>query len=65
MVDQLQSEKAHQAHHMIQELSTQSEVGEAELLHVPVWFVRYDHKGGKIALVIDGNSGGIINSIGL
>lgn len=65
MVDQLQSEKAHSAHHMIQQISTESDVGEAELLHAPVWFARYDHKGSKIVLVIDANSGGIVNSIGL
>ena len=65
MVDQLQSEKAHAAHHMIQQISTESDVGEIELLHVPVWFARYDHKGSKIVLVIDGNSAGVINSIGL
>ena len=65
MVDQLQSEKAHAAHHMIQQLSTESDVGEAELLHAPVWFVRYAHKGNKIALVVDGNTGGVINSVGL
>jgi zinc-ribbon domain len=65
MVDQLQSEKAHAAHHMVQQLTTQSDVGEAELLHAPVWFARYEHKGRKIVLVIDGNSGGVINSIGL
>jgi hypothetical protein len=65
LVDQLQAEKAHAAHHMVQQLSTQSDVGDAELLHAPVWFARYTHKGGKIVLVVDGNSGGIINSIGL
>ena len=65
LVDQLQSQKAHEAHHMIQQISTESDVGEAELLHAPVWFARYDHKNGKIVLVIDGNSGGVINSIGL
>jgi zinc-ribbon domain len=65
MVDQLQSDKAHAAHHMVQQLSTQSDVGEAELLHAPVWFARYDHKGKKMVLVIDANSGGVINSIGL
>ncbi|MDE1857478.1 MAG: zinc ribbon domain-containing protein [Thaumarchaeota archaeon] len=65
LVDQLQSQKAHEAHHMIQQLNTESDVGEAELLHAPVWFARYDHKNGKIVLVIDGNSGGVINSIGL
>jgi hypothetical protein len=65
MVDQLQSQKAHEAHHMIQQLSTESDEGDAELLHVPVWFARYDHKGNKIVLVVDGNSGRVINSIGL
>ena len=65
LVDQLQSQKAHSAHHMIQKLDTQSDVGEAELLHAPVWFARYAHKNGKIVLVIDANSGGVINSIGL
>ena len=65
LVDQLQSQKAHSAHHMIQQLNTESDVGEPELLHVPVWFARYQHKNGKIVLVIDGNSGGVINSIGL
>ena len=65
LVDQLQSEKAHAAHHMIQQLNTVCDVGEAELLHAPVWFARYNHKNGKIVLVIDGNSGGVINSIGL
>lgn len=65
LVDQLQADRAHSAHHMIQQISTQSDVGEAELLHAPVWFARYDHKNGKIVLVIDGNSGGIINSVGL
>ena len=65
LVDQLQSDKAHAAHHMVQQISTESDVGEAELLHAPIWFVRYDHKNGKIVLVVDGNSGGLINSIGL
>lgn len=65
LVDQLQSEKAHAAHHMIQQLNTESDLGEAELLHAPVWFARYDHKNGKIVLVIDANSGGVMNSLGL
>jgi Double zinc ribbon len=65
LVDQLQSEKAHAAHHMVQQLNTESDIGEAELLHAPVWFARYAHKGNKIVLVVDGNSGGVINSIGL
>ena len=65
LVDQLQSEKAHAKYHMIQQLNTQSDVGDVELLHAPIWFARYDHKGKKIVLVIDANSGRVINSLGL
>jgi hypothetical protein len=65
LVAQLQSDKAHEQYRMIQQLYTEIDVAEAELLHAPIWFVRYDHKGNKIVLVIDGNSGGVINSIGL
>jgi hypothetical protein len=65
LVAQLQSDKAHAQYHMIQQLHTDVDVAEAELLYAPIWFARYDHKGKKIVLVIDGNSGGVINSIGL
>jgi Double zinc ribbon len=65
LVDQLQADKAHAKYHMIQSLTTESDVGEPELLHAPIWFARYDHKGNKIVLVIDANSGKIINSMGL
>jgi hypothetical protein len=64
LVDQLQSDKAHAKYHMIQRLQTDIDVGEGELLHAPVWFARYDHKGGKIVLVLDGNSGEPINTMG-
>ena len=65
LVDQLQSQKAHAKYHMIQSMHTDSDVGDVELLHVPVWFAKYDHKGNKIVLVIDANSGRVINSFGL
>ncbi|MEM3459453.1 MAG: zinc-ribbon domain-containing protein [Candidatus Bathyarchaeia archaeon] len=65
LADQLQSEKAHAQYHMIQQLHTDVDVTETELLYAPIWFAQYDHKGNKIILVIDGNSGGVINSIGL
>lgn len=65
LVDQLQSQKAHARYHMIQQIQTQIDISDSELLHVPIWFVRYDHKGNKIALAVDGNSGNAINSIGL
>ncbi|MDE1872689.1 MAG: zinc ribbon domain-containing protein [Thaumarchaeota archaeon] len=62
--DQLQSKRAHSQYHMIQQIDTQEEVSSGELLHVPIWFAKYDHKGKKIILVIDANSGAAINSIG-
>jgi hypothetical protein len=65
LVDQLQSQKAHAKYHMIESIHTDSDVGDVELLHVPVWFAKYDHKGNKIVLVIDANSGRVINSVGL
>ena len=65
LVTQLQSEKAHSKYHMIQELHTEVDVGGAELLYAPIWFIRYASSGRKVSLVIDGNSGGVINSIGL
>jgi ribosomal protein S27E len=65
LVDQLQSQKAHAKYHMIQQITTQSDVGDVELLHAPIWFAKFDHKGKKIVLVIDANSGRVINSMGL
>ena len=65
LVAQLESEKAHQQHHMIQQLHSDVDASDVELLHAPIWFARYVHQGNKIALVIDANSGGVINSIGL
>lgn len=65
LVDQLQSEKAHSQYHMIQQLHTDVDVADAELLYAPIWFAQYDHKGKKIILIIDANSGSVINSIGL
>ncbi len=64
-VTQLQSQKAHQQYHMIQQMHSDVEPSDVELLHAPIWFARYTHQGQKIALVVDANSGGVINSIGL
>ena len=65
LVDQLQSDRAHAQFHMIQQLQTQVDASETELLHAPIWFARYDHDGKKIVLILDGNSGHMINSVGL
>jgi hypothetical protein len=50
---------------MIQEMHSDVDAADVELLHAPIWFARYDRDGKKIALVIDANNGGVINSIGL
>jgi len=65
LVDQLQSEKAHSEHHMIQRMNTESDVAEGELLYAPIWFARYDHKGNKMVLILDANSGEPINVMGV
>ena len=65
LVDQLQSKKAHDQYHMIQQMHTDMDAADGELMYAPIWFVRYEHKGKKIAVVIDGDSGLVVNSIGL
>lgn len=65
LVDQIQAQHAHAKYHMIRQMDTQEDVSDGELLHVPIWFAQYDHKGKKIILVVDANSGNTINSIGL
>jgi hypothetical protein len=65
LVTQLQSEKGHAQYHMIQQLHTDVDIADLELLYAPIWFAQYDHKGHKMILVIDGNSGSVINGVGL
>ncbi len=64
-VSQLQYTKVHAQHHMVQSLHTEMDTSDPELLHTPVWFARFERKGKKIVVVVDGHTGGIINSIGL
>jgi hypothetical protein len=66
LVDQLQSQKAHEKYHMIQQIKTEIDLGDAELLHVPVWLGRYVFKGKKkIVVIVDANSGSPIHTVGL
>lgn len=65
IVDQIQSQMVHSKYHMIRQMETQEDVADGELLHVPIWFAQYSHKGKKIILIVDANSGNVINSIGL
>lgn len=65
IVDQIQSQAVHSKYHMIRQMETHEDISSGELLHVPIWFAQYDHKGKKIILIIDANTGNAINSIGL
>jgi len=62
-VKQLQSEAAHQKHHMVSNLNSQVQVSEAELLHTPIWYFRFDHKGENLAVLIDGHAGRVIRTV--
>ncbi len=50
---------------MIQSLHTDVDVSEGELLHAPIWFAKYEHKGNLIVLVIDANTGFPMSTMGL
>jgi DNA-directed RNA polymerase subunit RPC12/RpoP len=65
IIDQIQSQRVHAKYHMIRQMETSEDVANGELLHIPIWFAQYDHKGKKIILIVDANSGIAINSIGL
>lgn len=67
LVKELQYTKAHDLHkhHTIERIATEVDVTDGELLHAPIWYVRYDHDGKKIVLVVDANSGGVMSTSGL
>lgn len=62
-VKQLQSEAAHQKHHMVSNLSCQVQVSEGELLHTPIWYFRFEHKNENVTVLIDGNAGRVIRTV--
>lgn len=64
LVDQLQNKKARSTHQFdnITTPQTQVDVLDGELLHVPVWSVRYEHHNEQLEYVLDANSGGLITS---
>jgi hypothetical protein len=62
-VMQLQAEQAHHRHRMVSRLNTQVEVGEGELVHVPIWYLLLDRKGQKSMLLIDAHAGRMIPTV--
>ena len=62
-VKQLQSEAAHQKHHMVSAINSQVQVSEGELLHAPVWYFRFEHKNENVTVLVDGHSGRVIRTM--
>jgi hypothetical protein len=62
-VKQLQSEAAHQKHHMVSGLNCQVQVSEGELLHTPIWYFRFEHKNENVVVLIDGHAGRVIRTM--
>lgn len=62
-VTEAQSTEAHAKHHMVSSLQTQSQVGDSELLHVPIWYFMLDHKGEKHAVLVDAQAGRVIQTV--
>jgi DNA-directed RNA polymerase subunit RPC12/RpoP len=62
-VKQLQSEAAHQKHHMVSNLKCDVQVSEGELLHAPIWYFRFDHKTENVTVLIDGHAGRVIRTM--
>jgi len=62
-VQQLQSESAHKKHSMVSNLKCEVNVGDAELLHVPLWLFALERKGQRQTIVVDANAGRVIRTV--
>lgn len=62
-VKQLQSEAAHEKHHMVSALQCQVQVSEGELLHTPIWYFRFQHNNDNVTVLIDGHAGRVIRTM--
>jgi hypothetical protein len=63
-VTQLHAEQAHKQHHMVSGIRTETQVSEAELLHVPIFYFRLDHRGQPHIILVDAHSGRVIQTVG-
>ncbi|MCI4355724.1 MAG: hypothetical protein L3K18_01085 [Thermoplasmata archaeon] len=62
-VMQLQTEAAHKRHYMVSGLNCNVEVSDAELLHVPIWYFKLDHKGEAAMVLIDSHSSRVMQTV--
>ncbi|HKS59266.1 MAG TPA: zinc ribbon domain-containing protein [Thermoplasmata archaeon] len=56
LVSELQAAEARKRHPMVQQVNSNVEVGEAELLHAPVWQFILERKGNQTTILLDGHS---------
>jgi hypothetical protein len=45
----------------IQQFNVQASIGEGELIHLPIWFVHYVHKGVERVCGVEGVTGSVVN----
>ncbi len=50
---------------MIQQMHTDMDVGDGELLHAPIWFAKYTTRGRTSYSILDANTGTPVNVMGL
>ncbi|MDI6708756.1 MAG: hypothetical protein QME47_06715 [Candidatus Thermoplasmatota archaeon] len=58
--EQVRKELSHQ-YDTIHSLNLNTALGECELVHIPVWFVSYEHKGVNRLAGVDGITGKVVN----
>lgn len=57
----LAEKQARQRCDTLQSINVNPQTFTGELVHVPVWFMNYEHKGKKMFILIDGNSQQVMN----
>ncbi len=62
-VQQLQADAARKKHSTCSNLKTEVNVGDAELLHAPIWQYALERKGQRQTIIVDGNAGRVIRTV--
>lgn len=62
-VQQLQADAAHKQHSTVSNLKCEVDIGDGELLHVPIWEFVLDRKGQRQTIIVDGNAGRVIRTV--
>jgi hypothetical protein len=62
-VNQLQAESAHKKHRLVNQLQTNVELSEAELLHVPIYYFLLERKGQRSMVLVDAHAGRVMQTV--